>query len=279
MFLRIASTLILWIFVVGAIFFKKSAGFTVVVWLLSSAAIFEICGILFKTGLRPMLFVAQICNVFVFAAAWLSGAYGENHYAGGTIAVAISAAIMSLSVIGDPFGDFPSKGFVPTLMILFCVTFMLQWLPAIAATISVPSEYTGSILATWIVAAAKFSDVGAYVIGSAFGRHKMSPNISPNKTWEGWIGGLFSAAAVSSGIAYFAESVLPENFTPMSAAIAGLAIGAAATASDLLESVLKRRACVKDSGSMIPGIGGALDLADSLILSAPTGMLALFVIL
>ena len=68
---------------------------------------------------------------------------------------------------------------------------MLQWLVVLGFADFGLSKYTGVILSIWILAAAKFSDVGAYVLGSAFGRHKMAPSISPKKTWEGAVGGLF----------------------------------------------------------------------------------------
>ena len=156
---------------------------------------------------------------------------------------------------------------------------MLQWLVVLGFADFGLSKYTGVILSIWILAAAKFSDVGAYVLGSAFGRHKMAPSISPKKTWEGAVGGLFSSAAVSAAIACgFADS-LPAQFTPPIAAVAGILIGVVAILSDLLESVFKRVSGVKDSGSLNPGIGGALDLADSLLLSAQLGIVLLIFIL
>lgn len=129
----------------------------------------------------------------------------------------------------------------------------------------------GVVLAIWVLAAAKFSDVGAYVMGSAFGRHKMAPSISPKKTWEGAAGGLFSSAAVSGGdsVRIFGNPAAAIHAAGRRAR--GAAIGAVAIVSDLLESVFKRAAGVKDSGAAIPGIGGALDLADSVLLSAPAG--------
>jgi phosphatidate cytidylyltransferase len=101
------------------------------------------------------------------------------------------------------------------------------------------------------------------------GRHKLAPSISPGKTWEGVGGGLLLAAVVAFLPVQFAPQYFPDWLTPLRAAGLAFPIGIAAIASDLSESAFKRRAGVKDSGNCIPGIGGALDLADSLLLAGP----------
>ncbi len=124
-------------------------------------------------------------------------------------------------------------------------------------------------LCLWVVAVSKFCDVGALLTGMAIGRHKLAPEISPKKTWEGAIGGVFVSAGVGAAIAFFASAHLPEELTPLIAAGIGAILAIVTIVSDLIESVIKRRAGAKDSGNLIPGIGGALDLCDSLILTAP----------
>ncbi|MBP7143242.1 MAG: phosphatidate cytidylyltransferase, partial [Opitutaceae bacterium] len=130
---------------------------------------------------------------------------------------------------------------------------------------------TGLVMALWLIAVAKFCDTGALLSGMAFGRHRMAPQISPKKTWEGFAGGLLSAALMGAAIAYFARDYLPAGFSPWLAALIALPIAAVSVVSDLVESIMKRRADVKDSGRTIPGIGGMFDLTDSLILAAPLG--------
>lgn len=114
-----------------------------------------------------------------------------------------------------------------------------------------------AIGATWA------ADVGAYSVGSLAGRRKIAPRISPGKTWEGTFGG-FGAAA----LAVLAISALFGLGRPDAAAAAILS-GPVAFAGDLLESWLKRRAGVKDSGTLFPGHGGMLDRIDSLLAVAP----------
>lgn len=114
-----------------------------------------------------------------------------------------------------------------------------------------------AVVATWA------ADVGAYVIGSLAGQRKIAPRISPGKTWEGTFGGFGAAALAVLGVSALFGLGRPE------AAVAAVTIGPLAFAGDLLESLLKRRAGVKDSGALFPGHGGMLDRVDSLAAVAP----------
>ena len=109
----------------------------------------------------------------------------------------------------------------------------------------------------------------ALLTGMAFGKHKMAPSISPKKTWEGAVGGVLISAGLGAGIAWFASEHLSPTMTPLVAALMALPIALVTIVSDLIESALKRRSDIKDTGALIPGIGGAFDLTDSLILTAP----------
>lgn len=119
-------------------------------------------------------------------------------------------------------------------------------------------------------------DTAAYYVGSRIGRHKMAPVISPKKTWEGAVGGVLISMGVGAAIAYFAAGRMPDGLTPLVAAAIALPLALITIVSDLMESALKRRADIKDTGKLIPGIGGAFDLTDSLLLTAP---LAYFIFL
>jgi len=108
-------------------------------------------------------------------------------------------------------------------------------------------------------------DSGAYFIGKPFGRKKMTPVASPNKTWEGSAGGILFALAG----AVLARTLLLPAVPLWKAALTGVVVHAAAQVSDPLESLFKRAVGVKDSSNVLPGHGGFLDRIDSLILAGP----------
>ena len=114
----------------------------------------------------------------------------------------------------------------------------------------------------------KLSDTGAYVTGSLFGRHRMSPRISAGKTWEGLAGAiLFSITA--SAILVYASGDRLEDLRGLHCLVLGLLMGGLAVVGDLIESLFKRENSTKDTGRLVPGIGGCLDLVDSLLFNAP----------
>ena len=122
----------------------------------------------------------------------------------------------------------------------------------------------GAGLVLFLVFLTEFNDVAQYVWGKMLGSHKIIPKVSPNKTWEGFLGGV----ATTTALAVFLSSWL----TPMAwtvAAVAGLLISVAGFIGDVTISALKRDIGLKDSGSMLPGHGGILDRIDSLTYTAP----------
>lgn len=136
-------------------------------------------------------------------------------------------------------------------------------------------ESSGAWLVLFIAVVTKFTDMGAYLSGTLFGKHKMIAHISPGKTWEGAIGAVLLATATAVGLHFAAGETLAWMGPWWSIAILGMIIALAAIVGDLAESVLKRSLEVKDSGQLLPGIGGILDLIDSLCFSAPAAFLYL----
>ena len=119
-----------------------------------------------------------------------------------------------------------------------------------------------------VIAVAKFTDMGAYVVGSLFGRHKMIPRISPAKTWEGFAGAFLFGYLATFLVMHFGGSLLkPLTWGP--AFVLSTLMSLATVVGDLAESVLKRCHHIKDAGHKLPGIGGILDLTDSLLFAAP----------
>ncbi len=129
------------------------------------------------------------------------------------------------------------------------------------------SAEDGRFWLIYLIGVTKITDVGGYFIGKLLGKHPLAPQLSPKKTVEGAIGGFCFAVALSL---FFASigSLFGWQLSYFSATWLGMLIGVLAQVGDLAESVLKRDAFVKDSNK-IPGIGGILDMMDSLLLTAP----------
>ena len=108
------------------------------------------------------------------------------------------------------------------------------------------------------------SDIGAYIAGKSFGKHKMAPSISPGKTWEGWAGGFLLTLVIGWAMGYF----LPDLPLAHRLVAAGV-VAVFAPLGDLAESMLKRSVGVKDSGTFLPGHGGLLDRFDAFLLVLP----------
>ena len=114
----------------------------------------------------------------------------------------------------------------------------------------------------------KSADIGAYAIGTSFGKHKFSPNISPSKSWEGMAGAIGAAVIVAIGFAVSCDIMVW-----WLAAIFGVCFAFIGQIGDLVESMMKRDAEQKDSSNNVPGFGGILDIIDSLLVAAPFGYL------
>jgi phosphatidate cytidylyltransferase len=118
-------------------------------------------------------------------------------------------------------------------------------------------------------------DIGAYSIGAAYGKHKMTPRLSPKKSWEGYFAGVFTSIIVGTFFAYVFSSLGPQPLrdliNPLQGGLLGLMIGALVPLGDLGESMFKRQGGLKDSSNIFPGHGGFLDRIDSWIWGAAIG--------
>lgn len=116
------------------------------------------------------------------------------------------------------------------------------------------------------------ADSAAYFVGRQWGRHKMAPTLSPGKTWEGWLGGILIGGPATAGLAaLWARFAGPSAPWPIHGLLVGLTIATVAPLGDLAISMIKREVGVKDSGTLFPGHGGALDRVDSLLWAAVIG--------
>lgn len=126
----------------------------------------------------------------------------------------------------------------------------------------------GAYLMLFLILVTKFSDMGAYAVGSLLGRHKMIPHISPAKTWEGLLGAIFFSTLGTVLMLWWKPTQLAPLTWTHGFVLVPILVFCAVT-GDLAESILKRCTSIKDTGHKFPGIGGILDLTDSLLFTAP----------
>ncbi|MGH6735204.1 MAG: phosphatidate cytidylyltransferase [Methyloceanibacter sp.] len=148
---------------------------------------------------------------------------------------------------------------------LMLTVFCLSHLAMLLVSGAVPNPVGGGVgLLFFVVVLTQFNDVAQYTWGKLFGRHKVTPSVSPNKTWEGLAGGVLTTVVVAAAVGPF---ITPMDW--MWSALAGLVLGVAGFLGDITVSALKRDLGVKDTGGLIPGHGGILDRVDSLTYAAP----------
>ncbi len=274
-FKRLLSSLILWTLVVSALFSHNKI-FSDYVFLLVMIAIagigleefYELVG-------RRQLVCFRAWGIFggvlLMGATfvYLSGMLGSH--AVPAEANDFETSFLILFVLGLCIRQFVSKSNTAGLLAISTTLFGLMyvpWLLNFIQKIKFFPNVEGALYIFYFILVTKCSDIGAYAVGSVFGRHKMIPRISPNKTWEGLAGAVLVSTLASLVFAHFAGHRLA-GMTKMHAIFLGVILSSAAVVGDLIESIFKREAGVKDSGRFFPGIGGILDLVDSLLFNAP----------
>jgi phosphatidate cytidylyltransferase len=277
---RLLSTLGLWV-VVGA-----------VAWSGSGVAVLGLLGLLSALALREYLHLAAdlLDRPARAVVGLVAGAYfiAEGYWlaSGGTPGrfgfdvAAVFAVVAGLFAVEMRR---PLRG-RETFTVITAGLFGLVYIPLFFYGFVARVVYTGGgegtvaaagiPLMLFFVAVTKFTDMGAYAVGSLIGKHKMIPHISPGKTWQGFGGALFGAVVAGLGLALlFPAAMAP--VTPGRAFALALVLGLVGVFGDLVESVVKRCLGAKDSGHALPGIGGVLDLIDSLCFTAPVFYLLL----
>lgn len=274
-FRRLISSLLLWSVVVAALFAPNpvvSGGcFVTVLMLLAGLGLTEFYGLVRRRDL--------VCfsGWGVFAGVLLIGS--TFFYVSGLTAPPrlpskandFETGILVVFVLGLCLRQFVSRSNQAGLLAISTTLFGLMyvpWLLNFVQKINFFPGVDGRLYLVYFLVVTKFSDMGAYAVGSLIGRHKMIPRISPGKTWEGFGGALLFSVAASLLIAHLAGERLAGMRT-LHAVVLGLLLAVGAVVGDLIESLFKREAGAKDSGRLFPGIGGILDLLDSILFNAP----------
>jgi phosphatidate cytidylyltransferase len=200
-------------------------------------------------------------------------------HAGGDKALLLVAVGAVLAGMGSLLRPDPRDGLVTWMTTVFGAVYVGLISFVLRVATAAPPVPTGSALSVltpeqgWVlllVLAVWSYDTGAYLVGSQIGRHRFLTHISPSKSIEGLVGGLIASTAVTAAM------LAGLGQAPVGALLLGPLVGLAAQAGDLAESMLKRAAGAKDSGTLIPGHGGILDRIDSFLFAGP--VVALYVL-
>jgi phosphatidate cytidylyltransferase len=274
---RLLSSIILWTIVIASLFSGNK--------ILSDYVFLAIMMILAWAGLVEFYNLLAHRNLFCFKGVGVFGGLllmaSTFFYLSGHIvptpqpseANDFETSFLILFVLGLCIRQFVSKTNTAGLIAISTTLFGLMYVPYLLNFIQKINFFpllkgNGAYYILYFILVTKFSDLGAYCVGSLIGKHKMIPRISPGKTWEGFGGAIVISTAASVAFAHFAGPKLA-GMTLLHATILGVVLSLSAVVGDLIESLFKREAGVKDSGTSFPGIGGILDLIDSILFNAP----------
>ena len=272
---RLISSVALWTIVLAALFsgnqLVSNYGLLAIMMVIAGFGLAEFYDLVGKRELACFkgwgIFggLLLMCSTFLY----LSGTLGPH--IDPAKANDFETSILIIFVLGLCIRQFVSRSNTAGILAISTTLFGLMyvpWLLNFIQKIKFFPNIQGSYYIFYFILVTKFSDLGAYVTGSLIGRHKMIPRISPNKTWEGFGGAIVISTLASGVFAHFAGEKLA-GMNGLHAIVLGIILSVSAVVGDLIESLFKREAGVKDSGRLFPGIGGILDLMDSLLFNAP----------
>lgn len=272
---RLISSVILWTIVLASMFsgnkFVSDYIFLLIMMVLAGTGLHEFYTLVSKRGLFCFKWVGICGGLLLMASTFFYVSGDFNKTPSPRDANDFETSLLIIFVLGLCVRQFVSKSNTAGILAISTTLFGLMYVPWLLNFIQKINFFpgiNGEYYVLYFILVTKFSDLGAYVTGSLIGKHKMIPRISPGKTWEGFAGAIVISTAVSVAYAHFAAAKLP-HMSVLHAIILGIILSSTAVIGDLIESLFKREAGVKDSGTFFPGIGGILDLMDSLLFNAP----------
>jgi len=273
---RLLSFTVLWGIVLGCLFSGNTVVsdyvFLIILVFLAAAGLQEFYGMAAKLGHACYAKEGIFGGALLLAATfcYISGRFGAA--APPSRVNDFETSFFILFVLGLCIRQFVSRHTTTGIIAISTTLFGLMYVPWLLNFIQKINFFgrgvDGHYYVLYFVVVTKLADCGAYAVGSLIGKHKMIPRISPGKTWEGFFGAIVVSTAASVIFARVAGGHL-SGMTLPHAVILGVVLSIGAVVGDLIESLFKREAGLKDSGRLFPGIGGILDLLDSLLFNAP----------
>lgn len=265
---RIILGLIIAVVLSSAVLLVPSGNIAVLLGLMAvcGLAMREVYALMALGDLPASKKMGMTCGLLFVAMTWLASKYGFSEDVLWSLLLII-LMIIFLRLFGYSDARQALRNALGTLFGFLYVAFFWSFFVRLYMT-GDSNEPTRA--AFYLLLAVKWGDAGAYFIGSRFGKHKLLPRISPKKSWEGLFGGILFSCVVGVLWWFCTDGMLgPYEFPLYQALILGVLLPIIGTLSDLVESMFKRAVDIKDSGAIAHGMGGMLDMIDSLLFTAP----------
>lgn len=271
---RVQSGLLLGAALLAAIFLLPPIGVLPVLLLVTFLSLREFYSFLEARGIPHFKAVGLVGGLVLVASVWLANFL---HCPAGPEVETIVLLLIFAAVLLRQLGPLPTERLFDslggTMLGILYVPFLFNF---IVKLLTVWGDGPGRLLVLYLAVVVKFTDMGAFFIGCAMGRHKLLPRVSPAKTWEGVIGGLLVGTGMGWVYWWIVSHWATGFILPLPLILGiGVLLSAFGIVGDLIESLLKRASGVKDSGCIIQGMGGLLDVLDSLLFAAPVLYIAL----
>lgn len=256
---RIIVGLIVFGIFLSLIFLVKEVGFLIMFGFALLVGLQEFYNLVDKGGFKPQRLTGYLLGISMFLGNGMMTFFGysEKYLLFPLLCLFLILPIELYRKREDPFTNI-AHGFLGLIYVAVPVTLLIN--------IVYPNDeigYNPLFFVGWLMLILS-SDSGAYLAGTAFGKHKLFERISPKKSWEGAAGGLLMSIGFAIGFSYFLDFLTVWEWIGLSvvSVVAGIY-------GDLVESLLKRNVGAKDSGTLLPGHGGVLDRLDSIVLATP----------
>lgn len=267
---RVRSGVLMGVTLLAALYFLPSEGAIAVLTAVCGLALWEFYALLRSGNIPHFRGIGVTGGVALLAGTWWVYTRGAQSGLVGDIESMIffiTAAAVFTRQMFQPTLDNALQAMAGTMLGVVYVAWLFNFLNKLLLVFGFQE---GRLLIFYLALVVKMTDVGAFFIGCRLGGKKFFPRISPAKTWSGVIGGVMTGLLFSLLAWYFMRDNLTHlSFDLVDAVILGILLSTAGIIGDLIESLLKRASGVKDSGTMIQGMGGLLDVVDSLIFAAP----------
>jgi phosphatidate cytidylyltransferase len=272
-FQRLGSTLVLWALIALTLFAGSEYGYFLLILFVAMVALYEYFQMVKELGAPVFTLTGMLCGALYMVASFffLRSRIADYSY---DLEMAVLVGFLFVVFSRQMFRAAAKRDSLEAIAYTVFGLLYIPWLFNFLTKIiyltprAENGDTTGQFYLIYLMVVTKFSDMGAYVFGSLFGRHPFAPHISPKKTWEG----LFGALLLSSLGSFWLYAWIPSRLGALrigDVVALGLLLGGGAIIGDLAESIIKRSTHAKDSSRILPGIGGTLDLIDSLLFTAP----------